>query len=91
MTEEAEKRGYARGYAAGRKRNAEEQAKWEAIHAAIGSERMQRRDRFFCAALTGLIQRSWNLNGKPAKTMEDHVELARQFAITSMEKLPDAY
>jgi hypothetical protein len=52
-------------------------------------QRRDRRDRFFCAALTGLINtpHTWTLRGDRVKGIDARVELARQFADKALEEL----
>ena len=79
----ADKLGYARGYAAGRRRvrsdrSAENQRKHDEA----------RRDRFFCAALNGLLPTAgWQMGGKDMSSLNDYVELAARFADQSLRNL----
>lgn len=74
---EAEKRGYARGYVAGRKRvDADRLDDLRVAHQA------QRRHDVFCAALTGLLAspKVWSAGKRTYKDIDDYVELASDFA-----------
>lgn len=86
---QAHERGYSKGYRAGRKRTAAEDETWQRMHAEIHAKDVARRDRFFCAALNGLIVKGgWTMDGKLVKDMNDYIELARKFADAAMLKLP---
>lgn len=83
---DAETRGYARGYVAGRKR--------KTVDINIDRERVRRfnaeqafRQRAFLASLTALITGpAWTMDGKPADDLEKRVELAKRFADASVRK-----
>lgn len=84
------KKAYARGYAAGRKRVAVEQQKWDQVHEEIHGKDVARQDAFFCAALTGLLASpGWKKgDGGEVKTIDDYIEIARKFARKSVEQMP---
>ncbi len=80
----AEQRGYAKGYAAGKRRRAK----------AVNYEQQRQRDaarfdRFMCAAVTGLIScGGWQTDGKPDKSPTDFACTAAQIATAMMKKAP---
>jgi hypothetical protein len=82
----AEQRGYAKGYAAGRRRRAK----------AVNYEHQQQQnaarfDRFMCAAMTGLIAcGGWQTGGKPNKSATDFAGTAAEIATAMMKKGPRA-
>jgi hypothetical protein len=79
-------RAYSRGYAAGRKRTEEELRRLDSAVADMNSRSQQRRDQFFCAALTGLIAKGgWTMDGKPVSTSSDYIKLASIFADHAMK------
>lgn len=80
----AEQRGYAKGYAAGKRRQAK---------AANYEHQLQRSaarfDRFMCAAMTGLIScGGWQTGGKPNKTPTEFAATAAEIAKAMMKKAP---
>lgn len=81
MTDE-EKRAYSRGYNAGRKRNEQEQQRWDAVHRSISNANEKLRHDAFCSALGALIQspRNWTMDGKAVSDLDQYVELAARFA-----------
>lgn len=80
----AEKRGYAKGYAAGKRRRAK----------AVNYEHQQQRnaarfDRFMCAAMNGLIAYGgWQKGDKPDKSPTDFAATAAEIATAMMKKAP---
>lgn len=92
----AKRRGYSQGYNAGRKRTATELEKWlrihEEIHDASSREKRERRDRFFSAALTGLLaapSSTWKIGDQPVNpsNADMYVDLAARFAENAMRKM----
>jgi hypothetical protein len=80
-----EKRAYQRGYQAGRKRVADEDARWMQVQAEIHAKTVARRDAFFCAALTGLIVNgNWQIGKNKAASVADYVTMAKEFANASV-------
>lgn len=81
----AEKRGYGKGYAAGKRRRAKE------VNAEHRAQRDAARfDRFMCAAITGLLacQTRWSREGKANKSAEDFASTAATIATKMMTKAP---
>lgn len=80
-----EQRGYSRGYQAGMRRREHELRQ---AHAEASSEYIARRDRFFCAALRGLLQaQNWESGGKKVRDIPGYTELARKFADEAMRNM----
>ena len=84
MTKEETKL-YSRGYAAGRKKKEKDLKELESeIRRQIITEfeRNKIYDRYFCAALTGLIAHdsTWTIGEKKVNNSEMHVRLAKIFA-----------
>lgn len=78
---EAEKRGYGKGYRAGRRRAARELS-WE--------ERQEKRNAFwreaFLAALPSAIEvQGWTSGGKPVTNLKERTKLARDFANEALD------
>lgn len=78
----AEQRGYAKGYAAGKRRRAK----------TVNYQHQQQRDaarfdRFMCAAVTGLIAfGGWQKGGKPDKSPADFAATAAEIAAALMKR-----
>lgn len=78
----AEQRGYAKGYAAGKRRRIN----------AISSEHLQQRnaarfDRFMCAVVTGLLAcNGWKRGDKPDRTPSEFAATAADIAAALMKK-----
>lgn len=73
----AEKRGYQRGYAAGRKRTeADERMRVERLADS------RRRDQFYCAAMTGMLasHARWRFVDAHWRTVQDYANGAGQMA-----------
>lgn len=90
----AHRNGYSKGYQAGRKRTEKEDAKWMRVHSEIHDtsmrERKQRRDQFFCAALSGLLSyqgANWKMGHVQVNNVDTYTTLAIKFADKAMEKL----
>lgn len=80
----AEKRGYAKGYAAGRRRKVRD------VHGQRqAAAREAFRQRAFLAALPALIETggTWKMAGREVKTLDDRVELAWRFAAQAVKGL----
>ncbi len=81
-----EKRGYSKGYAAGKRRKQRE----------ISYEQVQREkqaflDRVFLAAIpVALESQGWTSGGKPVATTEERIRLARTWAIEALKQRPRA-
>lgn len=78
----AEQRGYAKGYAAGKRRRAKE----------VSYEHQRQRDaarfdRFMCAAVTGLIAYGgWKRGDKPDRSPADFAATAADIAAALMKR-----
>lgn len=82
-----EKRGYSRGYQAGMRRREHE---LRIAQSELLSDRLAREDRFFCAALTGLLQsKSWTVGGEKVNNSTTYIRLAKIFAKEAMEQLQE--
>ncbi|MGQ5356474.1 hypothetical protein ACULML_17665 [Xanthomonas arboricola pv. corylina] len=81
----AEQLGYARGYAAGKKRRAR-----EISLEASANHQQARFDRFLCAAITGLLggKGPWQSGGVPDKNAKDYASTATAIARELMSKAP---
>ena len=79
-----EKRDYAKGYAAGKRRKQRE----------ISYEQVQREkqaflDRVFLAVIPiALESQGWTSGGKPVNTSEERIRLARNWAVESLKQRP---
>jgi hypothetical protein len=84
----AEKRGYAKGYQAGRKRNSTDRER--RVIQSRERERRARMDRFMCAAMTGLLAGNapWQRKGKPDANPDDYALTAHQLAEAMMRRNP---
>jgi len=94
MSKEDEQRIYARGYAAGKRKadHEREQRKAEIqeahiLYQKITARTVQRRDAFFCAALTGILAHGSWMMGED-NSLDAQVKIARQFAEKAMKELP---
>lgn len=78
----AEKRGYAKGYRAGRRKLAR----------AVSYEHKRQREnafwqRAFVAAIPAFIaERGWEMEGRPVKNLDDFIELAARAADRAVTK-----
>lgn len=78
----AEQRGYAKGYAAGKRRRTRDAAEERRIN-----EREQFRRRAFLAALPfAMGANGWKRGEKPINSLEDRVSLARDIADESVNQ-----
>lgn len=79
-----EKRGYSKGYAAGKRRKQRE----------ISYEQVQREkqaflDRVFLVAIpVALETQGWTSVGKPIATTEERIRLARNWAVEALKQRP---
>lgn len=73
---------YQRGYKAGRKKSAYEEAMAQSRLIEATAEVSRRRHEVVCAVLQGMLAaaRPWHANGKPVRTLDEYIALARQFA-----------
>lgn len=84
MNDDDEKRGYSKGYAAGKRRKQRE----------IGYERAQREkqaflDRVFLAVIPIALEcQGWTSGGKPVNTSEERIRLARNWAVEALKQRP---
>lgn len=82
----AKKRGYSRGYAAGKRRR----------HSEIDSERRRREqqaflDRVFIAMLpAAMAAQGWKIGDAPVTSSEDRIKLARIWAEKALKQRPFA-
>lgn len=78
----AEQRGYAKGYASGRKRR---KADLHADH--VHKEKQAFLDKAFLAALPACMEiQGWSINDVPVKSKEDRVKLAWRFAQEALKQ-----
>lgn len=78
----AEKRGYARGYVAGKQRKQRDQTA-EQIH----REKRAFLDRAFMAALPACIAaQGWKAGDKPISNVPERVDLAWDFAMSALKR-----
>lgn len=93
MESKEERNAYQRGYSAGKRKTKEQQDKQlgelqeaQLLYQKITARSTQRRDAFFCAALTGLLANgSWKIGEN--KDLSTQVRIAHMFADASMKEM----
>lgn len=82
----AEKHGYARGYRAGKHRRQR-----DIDHEHHRREQQALLDRIYVAMLpTAMSAQGWKFGEKPISSMDDRIELARQWAEEALKQRPIA-